>query len=48
MISPPAVFLLGAAMAGGSLGLARLVPDAPSPGNTALAGGVSRAAGGAE
>ena len=47
LISPAAVFLLGAAMAGVSLGLARLVPDAPSPGNTALIGGVSPAPGGA-
>ncbi len=31
MISPAAVFLAGAAMAVGSLGLARLVPSAPSP-----------------
>ena len=48
MVSPPAVFLLGAAMAGVSLGLARLVPDAPSPGNTALVGGLRTAAGAAE
>ena len=48
VISPPAVFLLGAAMAGVSLGLARLVPDAPSPENTALIDGVRTAAGAAE
>ena len=48
VISPPAVFLLGAAMAGVSLGLARLVPEAPSPENVALVGGVRTAAGAAE
>lgn len=48
MISPPTVFLLGAAMAGVSLGLARLVPDAPSPGNASLIGGVKASAGAAE
>lgn len=32
MISPAAVFLAGGAMAAGSLGLARLVPFVPSPG----------------
>ncbi|MCH7486071.1 MAG: MFS transporter [Proteobacteria bacterium] len=48
MISPPAVFLLGAAMAGVSLGLARLVPDAPSPGNASLIGRVKASAGAAE
>ena len=48
MISPPAVFLLGAAMAGVSLGLARLVPDAPSPGNASLIGGVKASAGAAD
>ena len=48
VISPPAVFLLGAAMAGVSLGLARLVPEAPSPENVALTGGVRTAPGAAE
>lgn len=33
LVSPAAVFLAGAAMAGISLGLARLVPAAPAPGN---------------
>ena len=44
LVSPAAVFLLGAAMAGVSLGLARLVPEAPSPENVALVGEVSRVA----
>lgn len=36
LISPAAVFLIGAAMAGVSLGLARLVPRAPDAGNEAV------------
>ena len=48
LISPAAVFLLGTAMAGLSLVLARLVPEAPSPENTALIGGLKTAPGAAE
>ncbi len=38
LVSPPAVFLAGAAMAGLSLGLAWMIPGAPGPGNVSTLG----------
>jgi len=38
LVSPPAVFLTGAALAVGSLLLSRLVPNNPAPGNEAEVG----------
>ncbi len=47
LVSPAAVFLTGAAIAVGSLGLARLVPHDPQPGNEAQLG-LRRALAGAD